>query len=221
MPDSAIPALLQSYLEELVPDRPRELRAMEAMAEAEGFPIIGPACGQVCYLVARMIRARRIFELGSGFGYSTAWFARAVKENLDDSEREHQSGEVHHTVWDQALSDQARRHLTKLGLADLVHFHCDEAVRSLREADGHFDLIFSDIDKEGYPDSLPVIEQRLRPGGLLIVDNMLWGNRVLDPRASDPATEAIRRFTRSIADSRTWSGSILPIRDGLLLALRT
>ena len=220
MPDSAIPALLQSYLEELVPDRPRELRAMEAMAEAEGFPIIGPACGQVCYLVARMIRARRIFELGSGFGYSTAWFARAVKENADDSEREHHGGEVHHTVWDQALSDQARRHLTKLGVADLVRFHCNEAVQSLREVDGHFDVIFSDIDKEGYPASLPVIEQRLRPGGLLIVDNMLWGNRILDPANRDPATEGVRRFTRMVASSDRWIGSILPIRDGLLLAMR-
>ncbi len=93
MPDSAIPGLLQSYLEELVPDRPPELRAMEAMAEAEGFPIIGPACGQVCYLIARMIRARRIFELGSGFGYSTAWFARAVRENAGDNEAH--GGELH------------------------------------------------------------------------------------------------------------------------------
>ncbi|MCG6943398.1 MAG: O-methyltransferase [Thiohalocapsa sp.] len=215
MSDTVLPALLQSYLDTLVPERPPELRAMEARAAAEGFPIIGPACGQVCYLVARMVRARRVFELGSGFGYSTAWFARALQETHADG------GEVHHTVWDPALSDQARRHLAALGLDARVHFHVGEAVAALAGQPGGFDLVFSDIDKEGYPDSLPVIERQLRPGGVLIVDNMLWGNRVLDPRASDPATEAIRRFTRSIADSRTWSGSILPIRDGLLLALRT
>lgn len=220
MPDSAIPALLQSYLEELVPDRPRELRAMEAMAEAEGFPIIGPACGQVCYLVARLARARRIFELGSGFGYSTAWFARAVKENIEGSEADARDAEVHHTVWDRDLSEQARRHLTKLDLAALVRFHCDEAVQALRESEGLFDLIFSDIDKEGYPDSLSVIEQRLRPGGLLIVDNMLWGNRIFDPADRDAATEGVRRFTRMVASSDRWIGSILPIRDGLLLAMR-
>ncbi len=220
MPDSAIPALLQSYLDELVPDRPRELRAMEAMAEAEGFPIIGPACGQACYLVARMIRARRIFELGSGFGYSTAWFARAVQENAEAAEADGRVAEVHHTVWDQDLSEQARRHLTTLGFADLVRFHQGEAVQSLRETDGHFDLIFSDIDKQGYPDSLPAIEQRLRPGGMLIVDNMLWGNRIFDPADRDPATEGVRRFTRLVASSKRWIGSILPIRDGLLLAMR-
>ncbi|MGB5835120.1 MAG: O-methyltransferase [Thiohalocapsa sp.] len=219
MSDSAIPALLQSYLDELVPDRPRELRAMEAMAEADGFPIIGPACGQVCYLIARMIRARRVFELGSGFGYSTAWFARAVRENCGDKQP-HPDGEVHHTVWDQSLSDQAHRHLTTLGLVDLVRFHRGEAVEALRHTDGHFDLVFSDIDKEGYPGSLPVIEQRLRPGGALIVDNMLWGNRILDPAVRDAATEGVRRLTRQVADSDRWIGSILPIRDGLLLAMR-
>jgi predicted O-methyltransferase YrrM len=218
MPDNAIPALLQSYLEELVPDRPPELRAMEALAEAEGFPIIGPACGQVCYLVARLIGARRVFELGSGFGYSTAWFARAVRESLADDGAA--GGEVHHTVWDRDLSDQARRHLRALGLDDLVRFHCSEAVAALRASDGSFDLIFCDIDKEGYPDALPVIERRLRPGGALIVDNMLWGNRIFDAAADDAATEGVRRLTRAVAGSPQWIGSILPIRDGLLLAMR-
>ncbi|NBC12056.1 MAG: O-methyltransferase [Gammaproteobacteria bacterium] len=214
MSDSVLPALLQSYLDELVPDRPAELRAMEALAAAEGFPIIGPACGQLCYLVARMVGARRIFELGSGFGYSTAWFARAVKETHGDA------GEVHHTVWEADLSEQARRHLAALGLVDLVRFHTGEAVAALTAQSGGFDLIFSDIDKEDYPTSLPVIERQLRPGGVLVVDNLLWGNRVLDPAADDPATAGIRRFTRLIADSPQWTGSILPIRDGLLLALK-
>jgi predicted O-methyltransferase YrrM len=214
MSDSVLTPLLQSYLDELVPDRPPALRAMEALAAAEGFPIIGPACGQVCYLVARMITARRVFELGSGFGYSTAWFARAVDEVHGEN------GEVHHTVWEQALSEQARRHLTELGLVSRVRFHVGEAVAKLAAQTGAFDLIFSDIDKEGYPDSLPVIERQLRPGGVLIVDNLLWGNRVLDPLADDEATLAIRRFTRLIADSPHWIGSILPIRDGLLLALK-
>jgi predicted O-methyltransferase YrrM len=209
---NAITNPLQGYLDSLVAPRAAELAAMEARAEAEGFPIIGPACGQVCWQIARIAGARRIFELGSGFGYSTAWFAQAVRENG--------GGEVHHTVWDQDLSEQARAQLTALGLADLVRFHCAEAVGALRDTSGPFDLIFSDIDKEGYPDSLPVIEERLRPGGVLIVDNMLWGNRIFDPVATDPATEGVRALTRLISESPDWTGSILPIRDGLLLATR-
>lgn len=69
---------------------------MEAYAREAHFPIIGPTAGQFCYLMARAIGARRIFEMGSGFGYSTAWFARAVKENG--------GGTVFHVVWDEALT---------------------------------------------------------------------------------------------------------------------
>src|SRR6185503_11955648 len=164
---------IAAYLDNLVPERAAELRDMERIAESTNFPIIGPASGQLCYLVARMIGARRVFELGSGFGYSTAWFARAVRENG--------GGEVHHVVWDEQLSHDARRHLAALELDDLVRFHIGEAVETLRGMSGHFDLIFNDIDKSGYPGSLPVIESRLRPGGVLIVDNLLWSGKVLDP----------------------------------------
>jgi len=213
MPNNAIPRRLQDYLDGLVPERHPELLAMERYAVEHDFPIIGPVCGHLCYQAARMTGARRVFELGSGYGYSTAWFARAVRENG--------GGEVHHTVWDQALSDQARGHLEAMGLADLVRFHVVEAVDALREQSGNFDLIFSDIDKEGYPASLPVIQESLRPGGVLIVDNLLWGNRIFDPSQTDEATEGVRELTRLVTRSDRWIASILPIRDGLLLAHKT
>src|ERR687889_1574256 len=98
---------ISRYLDKLVPARPAELLDMERIAESTKFPIIGPASGNLCYLVARLIGARRVFELGSGYGYSTAWFARAVRENG--------GGEVHHVVWDEELSDRARSHLSALG----------------------------------------------------------------------------------------------------------
>ena len=71
--------LMRDYLDGLVPPRPDEMQAMEAYADAVGFPIVGPASGNLCYLVAHMIDARHVFEMGSGYGYSTAWFARAVQ----------------------------------------------------------------------------------------------------------------------------------------------
>jgi caffeoyl-CoA O-methyltransferase len=208
----AITGPLQAYLDGLVPPRHPELVAMEEHARAVRFPIIGPACGHLCYQVARMTGAHRIFELGSGFGYSTAWFARAVRESG--------GGVVHHTVWDPDLSHQARRHLEAMGLIDLVQFHESEAVAALAAQPGPFDVVFCDIDKEGYPGSLSVIEQRLRPGGVLIVDNLLWGNAVLDPSVTDAATTGIRELTHRVTASPDWIASILPIRDGLLLAWR-
>jgi predicted O-methyltransferase YrrM len=211
-------AQVQSYLESLVPARPAELMAMEAHARAIDFPIIGPTAGYLCYQLARMIGARRVFELGSGFGYSTAWFARAVHENVAGAQAE---GVVHHVVWDEALSRQARGHLDALGYGDLIHYHVGEAVAALSQAPGPFDLIFNDIDKQAYPASLPVIAAKLRPGGLLIVDNMLWSGRIFDASDHSPATEGVRELTRLLAQDGGWISTLLPIRDGLLTALKT
>lgn len=202
---------LREYLDGLVPPRPPEMQAMEAYAREARFPIIGPAAGQFCYLLARMIGARRIFEMGSGYGYSTAWFARAVKENG--------GGTVFHVVWDEELSARARKHLQALGLNDVIEYRVGEAVAELRETEGPFDLIFNDIDKHGYPASLPVISGKLRRGGILIVDNMLWNGRIFNRDDRSETTEGVRRFTRMITTDPAWISSIVPIRDGLMVAL--
>ena len=203
---------VQEYIASLVPPREPELLEMEKYAEKHDFPIIGPACGYYCYQLARTIQAKSIFELGSGYGYSTAWFAKAVRENG--------GGVVHHTVWDEELSKRAAGHLSRLGSADLVKFHNAEAVETLRQTPGPFDIIFNDIDKEGYPDSLPVIKEKLRPGGLLIIDNMLWHGQTLDPNDHEESTEAIRRFTRDITADPDWIVSLAPMRDGMIIAYK-
>jgi caffeoyl-CoA O-methyltransferase len=210
MPKSLISPAVSDHLESLVPPRPPELARMERLARKTDFPIIGPAVGQLCYLLARTVGARRVFELGSGFGYSTAWFARAVQENG--------GGIVHHVVWDEELSQRARKHLAALKLEDVVRYTVGEAVEALGRADGEFDLIFNDIDKHAYPASLPVIEAKLRSGGLLITDNLLWSGRIFDRKDKSPATQGVRKLTRLVMRSPRWTASIVPIRDGVLVA---
>jgi caffeoyl-CoA O-methyltransferase len=210
MPNEFDYDVVQEYLETLVPPRPAELAAMETYARQHDFPIIGPVAGQMCYQVARLIGARRVFEMGSGYGYSTAWFARAVQENG--------GGEVHHTVWDQRLSHMARQHLAALGFAGIVHYHVAEAIHSLSNAEGLFDLIFNDIDKQAYPESLPTIFEKLRPGGLLIIDNMLWHGRIFDQADRDPSTIGVHLVTQMLARSPDWIVTLLPLRDGLIVA---
>jgi len=202
----------QDYITALVPPREAELMEMEAIAEKNGFPIIGPACGYYCYQLARMMKATSVFELGSGYGYSTAWFAKAVKENG--------GGIVHHTVWEEELSERARRHLVKLGSADLVQFHVSEAVEALKKTEGPFDIIFNDIDKEAYPASLLVIKEKLRSGGLLIIDNMLWSGRIFDPQDTSPATKGVLEFTKQITTDPDWIVSLAPMRDGMIVAYK-
>jgi predicted O-methyltransferase YrrM len=150
--------------------------------------------------------------MGSGFGYSTAWFAQAVQENG--------GGEVHHVVWDAKLSAMAKEHLTALGFNGLISYTMGEAIQTLHAARGPFDIIFMDIDKEDYVKALGAIAEKLRPGGLLIIDNMLWSGRIFDPKDQSPATRAIRELTGMLASSDRWLANVIPLRDGLMLATK-
>jgi predicted O-methyltransferase YrrM len=192
----------------------RVLARLEEEATAAEFPIIGPAAGRFCWFMARMIGAKNIFELGSGFGYSTIWFARAIRETGG-------KGKVHHTVWDKKLSERARANVKEAGLEDLAEFHCAEAIDTLKKTAGPFDLIFNDIDKEGYPAALPVVKSKLRAGGIFITDNLLWHGRVFDPENREATTEAIRKFTKMISEDPDFISTLAPIRDGLWVAQKT
>jgi caffeoyl-CoA O-methyltransferase len=212
MATDLLPAYLQTYLDGLVPARPSEMQAMEAYAKETNFPIIGPSSGYFCYLVTRLAGARRVFELGSGYGYSTAWFARAVQENG--------GGAVYHTVWDAELSRRARGHLAALGYDGLIHYTVSEAVQALKETPGPFDVIFNDIDKPGYPASLPIIREKLRPGGLLITDNLLYHGTIFEPENHTAATQAIHEYTSLLSNDPAWVSSIVPVRDGVMVSYK-
>lgn len=211
MSQELIAPQVSRYLEELVPPRHPELQKMEAYAEQHDFPIIGPVAGQLCYQLARLIGARQVFELGSGYGYSTAWFARAVQENG--------GGAVHHAVWDDTLSAMAREHLAALGYNGLIHYHVGEAVDALKTTDGPFDIIFNDINKDGYPASVAPVVERLRSGGLMIVDNTLWHGRIFDHDDHSAATQGVREVTRLLGQEQ-WISTLIPIRDGLIVAMK-
>ncbi len=188
------------------------LLRMEEEAREDRFPIIGPAAGKFCYLMARAIGARKIFEMGSGYGYSTLWFARAVRENG--------GGTVHHTVWDEGLNRRARANVEEAGYTDLVRFHLGEAVLTLRDTDDTFDIIFNDIDKDGYPASLSVMKAKLRVGGMILIDNMLWHGRIFDREDCSPSTEGIHEFTRMLQADPDFIFQLIPVRDGVIAALR-
>ena len=200
---------LTAYMEGLIPARPPVLQEMEAYAAERRFPIVGPVVGQLFYLLTRASGARRVFEMGSGFGYSTAWFAMGVRDNG--------GGEVHHVVWDDGLSRQARAYLERLGLGDFVRFAVSEAVAELDRAPGEFDIIFNDIEKDGYPASFPVMKAHLRRGGILLVDNMIWRGRALDPAVDDLATRGVREITRLLFADPDFTGVIVPLRDGVFV----
>ena len=188
------------------------LLRMEEEARRDRFPIIGPASGKFCYMMARAIGAKRVFELGSGYGYSTLWFARAVRENG--------GGEVHHTVWDARLHVRARENVQEAGYSDIVRFHLGEAVGTLSKTEGPFDILFNDIDKHGYPASLPVMKEKLRVGGLILIDNMIWHGAIFDPEDQTPDTQGVRDFTAALQADPDFVFQLVPVRDGIITALK-
>ena len=129
---------IDDYLHSVIPEREEVVAEMEALAAERGFPIIGPLCGRLCYQQALIVGAKSVFEMGSGFGYSTYWFAKAVGPE----------GSVIHTDGSQDNSNAAKGYLERAGLKDRVTFEVGNANDIIERYDGPFDVIFCDIDKE-------------------------------------------------------------------------
>jgi len=201
---------LTRWMEAVAPPPDPVQLEMEALAEAERFPIVGPHVGRLLFVLARGAGARRVFEMGSGYGYSTLWFARAVGPQ----------GEVVHTDGSSANSRRARDLLGRAGVAERVRFEIGDAREILARESGPFDAVFCDIDKEGYPEVPELALPRLRPGGLLIFDNTLWHGRVADEPGEDEETRAVQAVVRKLyADPRVVT-ALLPLRDGVSVSVR-
>lgn len=204
--DARFEAYMRSRLDRF--DEP-VLVEMEAEAAERGFPIVGRNVGVTLEVLARSIGARRIVELGSGFGYSGYWHARAVGSG----------GELHLTDGDPDNARGAEAFLTRAGLWAPVAFHLGDAVTTLGSLDGSFDVVFCDIDKEAYPDAWRAARERIRPGGLYVCDNVLGygrGNVV----EGGGAAEAVKEHNAMIADDERYLSTIVPTREGVMVAIR-
>jgi len=200
---------IEEYLKGLAPDPDPVLKEMEVLAESRSFPIVGPLVGRLLTLLALAVGARRILELGSGYGYSAYWFARGLPPD----------GEIVCTEYSEENARRARQFFARGGIRQRITFEVGEALELVERHPGPFDLIFMDIDKESYPEAFPKLLPRLRAGGLLITDNMLWSGAVVRP-AADAATRGIQAYTRLLYGSQELSTVILPLRDGVSVSLK-
>ncbi len=196
---------IESYIASLDGRADPVLAAMETLAARKSFPIIGRHAGMLLALLTRCIGARRVLELGSGYGYSALWFARALPED----------GTVACTDLSRDNRDLAMNFFHTAGVEKKVSFHVGDALAFAGSQQGPFDIILNDIDKESYPASVEVAVSLLRSGGLFITDNTLWSGKVADERVSDAATKAIRSFNKSLFSRGDLESLIIPIRDGL------
>jgi len=200
---------IHDYLTSIVPDRDSVLDEMERYAAANDFPIVGPLVGRMLYLLAKSIGARRILELGSGYGYSAYWFAKAIGKD----------GRIICTEDNQELADAARKYFSRARMSQRITYLVGDALSFAEKTDGLFDIIFIDIHKRFYPQAFRKAMPRLRSGGLLIADNVLWSGRILDAHP-DADTAGILTYNRLIHSSREVFTTIIPLRDGISVSIK-
>jgi predicted O-methyltransferase YrrM len=208
---------VENYLYAMLPERGHVLQEIERQAKERDIPIVGPAVGRLFYQYAKLIGAKTVFEMGSAVGYSTIWWAMAVGEG----------GKVHYTDGSRKNADEARKYFAEAGVADRIEVHVGDAIEILSERKEEFDILFCDIDKQDYPRAARMAPGRVRKGGLFLTDNTLWrgevsyaaGNPELKHEPDD-MTRAIVEFNDLVYKSPDWYATIVPLRDGVTVAMR-
>ena len=187
------------------------LLAMEKLARENNFPIVDRLVGVFLSALAKSIAAKRVFEFGSGYGYSAYWFAKAIG----------QGGQVICTDGDPQNKLKAEKFLSAAGLWDTVDFHTGMAQTRFAKTEGLFDICYNDADKGDYPEIWQMAKDRIRPGGLYIADNVLWHGRVALTEFVDVVpgwTEAIKVHNEMIFADPGFDSFINPTRDGVIVA---
>ena len=236
-----VPADVRDYATAIGPDADPVLQEMEAEATDEGFPIIGPAVGGWLSQLVRLTGARRVFEFGSGFGYSAVWFARALPED----------GEIVLTDLDDGNIDRARSYLARAGVDDVATFEVGDAVDIAREYDGPFDIALIDAGKSQYVDAFETIRPQIPPGGAIVADNTMTAGTddpddVVDFRAlsrlladpslsfedllaldeldvadsARPGTRGIHAYLQHVSSVTDFETTFLPLGDGVTVSVR-
>ena len=200
---------IENYIMALTPTRDPILDEMEKIGERRNFPIVGPMVGRFLYQMATVIGAKKIFEMGSGYGYSAYWFAKSL----------HDGGKIICTEGSADNAKLAEDFFRRGGLGNKVDFRVGDALRIIEKESGPYDIIFNDVDKEHYPEAFKKALPRLRKGGLFISDNVLWHGRVVS-QDGDKSTQGILKFNRMVYDSKDVFTTIVPLRDGLAVCVK-
>jgi len=207
MPRGIVYEEIDNYIDGLANRGDAALMAVEKQGLDEGWPIVGAAEGSLLHILARSVRAKRILELGTAIGYSGTWLARALADG----------GELVTVEHDPKTAALAQKNFERTGVSSKVRIVVGTAERALREVKGLFDFIFNNIDKVGYPAVLEPCIERVRLGGLLVTDNVLWHGDV-SRKDRSPEVTAIRTYNERLSKDPRMIASVVPLRDGISIA---
>lgn len=207
------PFELEKYLENLLPPRDELLLEMERISLAETIPVVTPAVGHFLELMVEISGAQDILEIGTAIGYSTAYLARGARKT---------GGRVLTVDMNKDRLKRAVEYLERAELGDVVEFHSENALKFLPRIQKSFDLIFVDAAKGEYPEYLDLISPLVAPGGVMVVDNVLFRGWVVPDSVFDSKYEkmvtAMREFLYRLNQLPGFTVSVLPFGDGLAIA---
>jgi len=210
-----VPDAVERYLATLNRAPDAILIEMAEEGARRDLPLIDAEVGALLRVQAAAIGARRILEIGTAIGYSGIWLARALPPG----------GMLITMELDAARADEARKNFARAGVADRVTVMAGDASRMLHKVAGPFDLIFQDGNKQLYVPLLDTLIERLRAGGLLITDNVLWDGEVVPnflprPERTPEDTAAIAAYNAALASENRLLTSWLPLRDGVTISVK-
>jgi caffeoyl-CoA O-methyltransferase len=202
----------EAYLDRLLPPRDALLREMEERAAREDIPISDPEVGKLLGILARAVGARRILEIGAAIGYGALWLARGAPE-----------ARVLSVDRDPERLAAAKGYLERAGVADRVELIEGAALEVIQRLEGPFDLVYVDAVKAEYRKYLDLTLPKVRVGGLIVVDNLLWGGEVAAPSTGEPDAnaDALRSFNGYFMIHPQLQAVVLPLGDGVGLATKT
>jgi predicted O-methyltransferase YrrM len=202
------------YTEGLRADPDPVLSEMERQAASDRIPIVVPQTGALLHVLARACGASRIIEVGTAIGVSTLYLARALPPG----------GTITSFEIDEVRYRAARQYLERAGVADRCDLRLQDAREGLAGLQGHFDMAFIDGVKTQYGDYFERLLPLLRTGGLLAVDNVLMGGTVAEGHSdgewTDEQITSARNFNERLLHSEGLTGTVTPVGDGVLIAVK-
>jgi len=220
MPEDPLPDVTEAFARTLAPERDDVIEAMDERADREGFPTVGPAVGGWLRLLARAVDAERVFEFGSGYGYSAYWVAPAIPDD----------GQIVLTEIDKDELDDARENLAAGGFANRARFEHGDAIETVDDYDGPFDLVLIDNEKHRYAEAFEAVRDKVAPGGIVAADNAIEAGpldfedvhalvRGEDVEANE-MSRGMADYLETVRDDPAFETSLLPLGEGMAVSIR-
>jgi len=217
-----LPDESKRFVRAVGPQQDDVLDEMDAYAREHGFPHVGPEVGGWLAMLARMVDARRVFEFGSGYGYSAYWFARELPAD----------GEIVLTEYDADELEMAGEYIDRGGFADLATFEGGDALATVEQYDGPFDVVLVDIEKSQYPDAFDAVREKVAPGGVVVADNAMTADPIAfdellaieegeNPADVNAATRGVADYLERVRAAPEFETAVMPVGQGIAVSHRS